>query len=226
MTAFVPSDPFWLRWLDHDRVIALRSRWRARLNRFAAPEVLIATFIVVMWALLATLASGSIVVIGFVIGLGLWVHLSAVESGNHSLLWIATGMVLAFIVVAANTWFDGLEPVSYTVAAVIALSHNELVRLNHARRRSGAVDEAVYVSVAIGLGVVGLISVGAIGLAQQMNQGTDRTWLWMAAAAALITTMAVLLTVLPARNDSPAVRGRWRPGDRIPPQPLGEEDIA
>lgn len=226
MTGSASRERFWVRFADGERWAATADRWRTRLRWFAAPEVVISSLIVVFWALLATVGRGSAPVLLAAVAISLWVHLAAVESGNHSLTWVATGLVLLLTIAAATTFFGGLEPISYTLAALVALAHNELVRLNLARRRSAVIDEDVYVASAISLAMVGLVSGVGIGVAQFLTQSADRSWLWMAATAGVLTVAAVLLTTLPGRKGPPGLRDRWRPGDRIPPQPLGEVDLS
>lgn len=225
MTGDGSPERFWFRFVGK-RWAAIADRWRTRLKWFAAPEVVISSLIVVFWAALATVGLGSALVLLSVVAVSLFVHLAAVESGNHSLTWLATGLVLLLTITAASTFFGGLQPISYTLAALLALAHNELVKLNLARRRSAVIDEDVYIASAISLAMVGLVSGVGIGVAQRLAQSSDRSWLWVAATAGVLTVAAVLLTTLPGRKAPPGLRDRWRPGDRIPPQPLGEVDLS
>ena len=80
----------------------------------------------------------------------------------------------------------------------------------------------MYVASAIGLGLVGVVSVIGIGLASAFDGEGDRSWLWMAAALAVVFIGAILMTAIPRRRVPGSSSGRWRPGDRIPPQPLGQ----
>jgi hypothetical protein len=156
--------------------------------------------------------------------LGLWLHLVAVETGNHAVLWLTTGWLLILMLVASQATFARFGPLSYTVASATALAHNELVRISYARRRRGLVDESTYVSAAIGFGLASMVAVIGIGLAQLLaDTSTNRSWLFMPVAALALVGLGLAITVVPVRNAPRADRHRWRPGDRIPPQPLGDD---
>jgi hypothetical protein len=198
-------------------------RWRDRLSRFAVAEVMGGALIVVLWAGLATINTGSIPLVVLAVGIGLWIHLGAVETGNHTMAWLSTGLVLVYIVIGLSSLPRDFGPVSYTLASCTALAHNELVRVSYARRRQAHVQEEVYVGSATGVALASLVAVVGIGLAEQMSRIAERSWLWVPAAAAALLVMVVALTVLPARKAPRARRQRWRPGDRMPPPPLGQE---
>ena len=94
------------------------------------------------------------------------------------------------------------------------------------RRHDGRLRLCVFIASARAVGAVALISVVGIGLAQRLlAAGSDRSWLWMAGATGLLAAGSVLLTLLPGRGLRNGRGPRWRPGDRIPPQPLGELDL-
>ena len=205
------------------RLAAWRLRWYQRMVRFAAPEVIAGALIAITWTILAVLGSVPLLLTVVLMAISLLIHLAAVESGNHALLWATTGWLLILMIIAAEGTFGGLRPLSYAIASLTILGHNELVRVSYARRRGAEVDEEVYVASAIGVGLAGVVAVIGIGGAQALAGATGRTWLWMPAAALVLIALGALLTVLPARNAPRPHRHRWRPGDRIPPQPLGQE---
>jgi hypothetical protein len=206
-----------------ERLAAWRHRWNARLVRFAAAEVLAGALIVTTWSVLAGVGVGPLLVVAILMAAGLWLHLASVETGNHTLLWMTSAWLLVLMIVAAESTLGGLSPLSYSIASFTVFGHNELVRLNYARRRGAEIDEEVYVASAIGVGTAGLVAVIGIGVAQPLAEGGDRSWLWMPAAAVVLIGVGSLLTLLPARRAPRASRQRWRPGDRIPPQPLGQD---
>jgi hypothetical protein len=218
-------DPVTARWWDGPRALALRQRWRGRLDRFSAPEVLAGALIVVTWALLATVTAGWWPIIAVAVGIGLWLHLAAVETGSHLMMWMTTGLVLGFIIVADAGFFGGLDAVSYSAAGVSALVHNELIRLNHARRRRAVIAERIYHLVAAGIALIAVITVVTVAAATALAGGGERSWWWMPVAIMVLLGTAGALAVAPARNAPPTSRHRWRPGDRIPPQPLGRSEL-
>lgn len=205
------------------RVGRWRREWEARMARFASPETMAGVAIMTVTSLAATFRSP--VVMGVALIVGLVVHLAAVDGGNHSVGWLGTAMVLGFGVAAGEVLFGDLPPVAYTVPALLALTHNELLGLGHARRRSGHVDLLVYRSSALGLLAVAIVSVVGVTLAQRLDSGSERSWLWMAIAVAAITTTGILLTWVPARRPNTYRRKRWRPGERLPAIPPAELEI-
>ncbi|MEL7158401.1 MAG: hypothetical protein AAFN30_17630, partial [Actinomycetota bacterium] len=102
--------------------------------------------------------------------------------------------------VAARAIFVDVRPLSLTVGAITALAYNELLRLHHARRREAVIDEEVYAGSAIGLGVVALLSVVGVTLADRLDDAGDRNWLWMAATVVLLMVAATLITMVPRRR--------------------------
>lgn len=197
-----------------------RRRWSERLWRLATVEFILATLILAIWVVMGTL--GSVILLAIVLGLGLWLHVGTAENGSHLLVWLSTGYVFVWMLLASQFTFIGAGPMSLGVGAMTTLVYNELLRLHLARRRQAVIDEDVYVGSAIGLGLVGLVSVAGIALAAAFQGQEDRSWLWMAAALAVLFAGAVLMTAVPKRRVPGGTSGRWRPGDRIPPQPLGQ----
>ncbi|MEM7323657.1 MAG: hypothetical protein AAF531_11280 [Actinomycetota bacterium] len=188
----------------------------------ADPESMVAWFIITLWCVLAGLEGGLITML-ILLAVGWFVHAAAVESGSHALLWLATAMVLVLVVVTSQFTFDGLPPVLLAAGGATALAHNELVRLNYARRRNAQIHEAVY--HASGLALASAVGVGVIGVAlvQAFANGGQRTWLWMPAAVGLLMLVGFGLSLGPLRRANDASKERWLPGGRIPPQPLKGE---
>jgi hypothetical protein len=184
-------------------------------------EVVLATLVLLVWAAIPAIDLGWI---GFLIliAIPLWIHFAAVESGNHLLLWTSTLTML----ILAITSLDGLRsatPVSLSMATLTTLGYNELVRLNHARRRGGTIDDEIYSGSALAMGLVGLVATAGITIAEMLSAG-ERTWLWLPVALVAVLGTSGLVLLLPARRAPSPSRERWRPGDRIPPQPLGRDD--
>ena len=138
--------------------------------------------------------------------------------------WMATGFVLGCMVLTAGVLLAGAGPVSLAVGSFTALLYNELLRLHHARRRNARIDEDVYVGSARGMGALGLLSVVGVSLADRFDNEGSRSWLWMAAAIAILMLTATLVTAVPRRRFPKGTSQRWQPGDRIPPQPLGQSE--
>ncbi len=214
-----PDDGAFDRWWNGPPMTDRRRRWSERLWRLTTVEFILASLILTIWVVLGTL--GSVILLTIVLGLGLWLHAATAENGSHVLLWMSTGFTFLWMLLASQFAFIGAGPMSLGVGSMTVLIYNELLRLHLARRRQAVIDEEVYVGSAIGLGLVGLVAVVGIGLASAFSGEDDRSWLWMAAALAVVFVGAVLITAIPRRRVPGGTPGRWRPGDRIPPQPLG-----
>ena len=210
--------------LERPKILALRRRWTVRANRFATTEVIAGAVIMVTWSLLATIGARWLPITLIAVAIGLWLHLAAVETGSHLMMWMATGLVLGYVVLADAGFFGGLSAASYTAAAVSAVVHNELIRVSHARRRRGLIQDLVFQKVAVGLALVAVTTVGSMAVAQRLAEADDRAWWWMPVAIGVVLVLGAILSIAPARNAPPGQRDRWRPGDRIPPQPLGREE--
>ncbi|MGI9613938.1 MAG: hypothetical protein ACR2QO_13600 [Acidimicrobiales bacterium] len=192
--------------------------WRRRLHSLATPETAIGCLIAVVWAVVASapLLPPSIVI--FIVLLTIGLHLTTVDSGSFSLLWITTGWVLLLIVVSTRSILGGADPLLFTAAGITALGHNELIRLAFARRRNARVDRSIYSSSAIGVGLAGLLAIIGIGLSDPIAQTVGRSWLWMPATIAIVVAVALGFVIVPTLGAPTAHKDRWQPGDRIPPR--------
>lgn len=204
-----------------DRMVAFFQR---RVERLSDPESMIAAFIVTVWTVLASLWGGWPVML--VLLLVTWtLHAMAVESGNHVVLWLTTSALLILIVIASQTVFGGLPPILLAAAGATALAHNELVRLNYSRRRNAVVHDGVFQTSILAVAAASLIGIVGIALAEIAADGSERSWLWMPAAVGMLMLIGFALSIAPARRASEANAERWQPGDRIPPQPLGRDEL-
>lgn len=187
------------------------------------PESMVGLFIVTLWAVLAGSWGGWVAIVIFVV-LSASLHFMAIESGNHVVLWLSTAALLVLIVIASEATFDGLSPVVLSLSGASALVHNELIRVNYARRRNATMHEQVFHASGVATGAaVGVAAIGVV-VAQVAAAGDSRNWLWMPAAFGALLIIGLVLSIGPARRASDASRERWQPGDRIPPQPLAGED--
>lgn len=203
-----------------DRLVAFVLR---RVDRGTDPESMIGAFIVTVWTVLAGMWGGWILIL-ILLGMVWTLHIIAVESGNHVVLWLTTSALLMLIVIASQTVFGGLPPILLAAAGATALAHNELVRLNYSRRRGAVVHDAVFHASALALTGASVIGIIGVALAEVARSGGERSWLWMPVAVVALMLIGYGLSIGPARKTAKANAERWQPGDRIPPQPLGRED--
>ncbi len=208
-----------------DRTVQRFTDWtRRHFVLLGDPESMIALFIVTVWATLAA-ARGGWMVLVIVLAISWAAHAVAVESGNHVLLWLSTALLLVLIIVASESNFDGLPPVLLAAAGTTALAHNELVRLNYTRRRKAVVHAEVFSASAFGVGCAAILATVGVAVATVADDGSERSWLWVPIAVGVLMLIGFALTITPARRSSKASKERWQPGDRIPPQPLANEDM-
>ena len=153
----------------------LQDRLLHHVELLGDPESMIGAFIMTVWAILAGMWGGVWGVL-IVLAIGWLLHIAAVESGNHVMLWLATAGLLAFVVVASATFFDGLPPVMLAAAGTTTLAHNELVRLNYARRRRAVIDDSAYRASGSGLAIVGAMGVLGVAVADAVGSQDDRSW--------------------------------------------------
>ena len=199
-----------------------RERWRRRLDWYQTTEVVVASILVFLWAAVVGVRIGGWIGLLVVAGMALWVHFATVESGNLPALWITTLLVLLLAVVSV-TLLGSATSLSVAAAALTALAYNELIRLNHAHRRGGVIAEEIYIGSATAMGLVALVTTVGMAIADALADD-ERTWLWLPASVGVVMAVVVALLLAPGRRAPTPSRQRWRPGDRIPPQPLGRDD--
>ena len=208
--------PWYLRFVDW---------WRLRAERLSDPETVASTAIVVVIGFLAGIGGGIIAAV-IVVALALTLHMAAVENGHFALLWLVTAMLLLLLLIAFSVLLFSVPPLLYTLGGAVALAHNELVRINFARRRNAIVDSNIFSSSAIGVAAATGIGLVATMLAQVFSLGTDRNWLWVALAFALLAAAGIAVAFFSARNATSRDREPFEPGKRIPPQPLAKDTMT
>lgn len=204
---------------------------RLRSQRLSDPETIASTIIVAVIALptgIIGLAGGivsGLIVMLIVLAVALAVHMTAVESGHYAMLWTATTMLLVLVVIGVEIIFQDGSPIVYAFGGALALAHNELVRINFARRRNTIVDDRIFSSSAIGVGAASGIGIVATGIAQVFSLGTNRTWAWIIVAFTVLTLVGLAIVIAPVRNATTRDKEKFVPGERIPPQPLAKESL-
>ncbi len=172
--------------------------------------------IMLLWAVVAFADAGLYFGAGAVV-FGVILHYVAMETGSHTWMWLATGAVLLYALVAYVALLSDLGPLALTVGGVSALAYNETVRINHMRRRDAVIDTSVFVGSAMAVAVAGGIGLVGIGAAVAIGEGTQRAWLWMPVAALALAAVAYLLVIVPMIRVPANSDRRWVPGTRIPP---------
>lgn len=191
--------------------------WRSNfVNHHTQPEWLAGLSIMLLWAVVAFADSGLVFGAGAVV-FGVILHYVAMESGSHTWMWLATAAVLLFVLVAYAVVLSDLGPLALTAGGASALAYNETIRVNYLRRRDAVIDPSVFAGSAIAVAVAAGIGFVGIGATVAIGDGTERTWLWMPAAALTLSVVAYLLVILPTIRAPADSDRRWVPGTRIPP---------
>ncbi|MDH3299069.1 MAG: hypothetical protein OES24_01020 [Acidimicrobiia bacterium] len=196
-----------------ERVDAWRSNF---VNHHTHPEWLGGLSIMLLWAVVAFADSGLVFGAGAVV-FGVILHYVAMESGSHTWMWLATGVVLLYVLVAYVVLLSDLGPLALTAGGASALAYNETVRVNYMRRRDSVIDPSVFVGSAMAVAVAAGIGLVGIGATVAIGDGTQRAWLWMPGAALAVSIVAYLLVVVPTIRVPANSDRRWVPGTRIPP---------
>ncbi len=193
--------------------------WRANfVNHHTQPEWLLGLAIMLLWAVIAFANSGLIFGAGAVI-FGMVLHYVAMETGSHTWLWLATGAVLLYVLVAYSVILSDVGPLALTFGGASALAYNETIRVNYTRRRDASVDPSVFVGSMVAVAVASAIGFGGIGASLLAGGGPERTWLWMPAAVLTLLAVAYLIIIVPTIRAPHNSDKRWVPGTRIPPPP-------
>lgn len=196
-----------------ERLVAWRSNF---VNHHTQPEWLVGLAIMLLWAVVAFANSGLVFGAGAVF-FGVILHYVAMESGSHTWMWLATGAVLLYVLVAYVVLLSGIGPLALTVGGASALAYNETVRVNYMRRRDAVIDPSVFVGSAIAVAVSAGTALIGIGATVAIGDGTERAWLWMPAAVLTLSVVAFLLVIVPTIRVPANSDRRWVPGTRIPP---------
>jgi len=188
----------------------------------ASPELLVAVAVITGWAALgfAQFGFGAVMV---AIGLGWVIHALAVETGGFGWLWLATGLVLLYIVFARSTVLSPVGPLWMAVAGTTALAYNEAVRANHWRRRRAQVGSSIFTNAALAVVAAGLLGTAGIALADFVSEDGQSRSLWQSVAALALFVVAAALLFTPTLQTPESSRERWTPGTRLPAPPRDHE---
>jgi len=188
-------------------------------------EWLVGLAIILTWAVVAFASIGPVAALAAVLS-AVVLHYVAMETGSHIWLWIATTVMLVFVIVAYNTVLDRLGPTSLAIGGAMALAYNEAVRLSYNRRRDAVVDSGVFIGSVIALVVATVVGIGGVGLSLLLTSQPERSWVWMPAAVLVLMIVSYAVVLLPTRQLSQTNQQRWEPGTRIPPQPIEAQNRA
>lgn len=198
-------------------------------TKLAFPEVFVGLAIVTVWALAASVGS---VVLGL---LGVAVlsaaYIVALRSGVHFYLWVLCLLTIIAVVISFGaTIFTALgSPMVLGVLALLGatsvLALMQTVRTYQARRRGAAVDDSIVWTPLIGVGICGMVTGVTLAALVRLGQGPPRSWIWVPVATAAVFVAGFALALFPLRAATQTSEKRWTPGERIPPAPLGDEQL-
>jgi hypothetical protein len=186
-------------------------------------EWLIGLAIVLVWAVVAFASVGPMAALTAV-AIAMVLHYLAMETGGHVWLWLATAVMLLFVIVAYSTTLHPIGPLSLALGGAMALAYSETIRLNYARRRKAVVDPGVFLGSAIAVAVATLVGIAGVAISLVLSAEAGRSWMWMPIAGLALMTAAYAVALVPTRQAPASSRQRWEPGTRIPPQPVGVDN--
>lgn len=195
-----------------------------RARRQSDPESLIAALIATIWAVLASIEFGVLAIL-VVVGITWMLHGLTVEAGQHSLLWITTGLILMMILVALPVTLGATTPLPTAMAGCTALIYNEAVRFNYTHRRGAAIGRTVAPASGLAVGSAAALALVGVAAADIVDNQRNQNWLWMFAALVALLLVGYAFTLVPGRKAPGTSSERWQPGERIPPQPLGRQEF-
>lgn len=204
--------------LARSLVQRLRSMLEHIADHHAAPELLVAVAIMTGWAAAGFSQFGFVAVVAAIL-LGWALHGVAAETGGFGWLWLATGLVLLYMVFARSTVLSGASPLWLATAGATALAYNEAVRANHWRRRRARTSPGVFASSALAVAAAGLLGVAGVAAARFISGGSQSSTWWQPLAAVALFALAVALLLLPTLRTPESSRERWTPGTRLPAPP-------
>lgn len=188
------------------------------VNHHTHPEWLLGLAIMLLWAVIAFANAGLLFGVGAVV-FGVILHYVAMETGSHSWMWLATGAVLLYVLVAYVVVLDEIGPLALTVGGASALAYNETVRVNYMRRREAQVDPSLFIGSTVAVTVAAAVGLVGVGATVALQGEAPRAWLWMPAAILTLFTVAYVLVIAPTIRAPADSDRRWVPGARIPPPP-------
>ena len=182
-------------------------------------EWLVGLAIILIWAVIAFASIGPAAALAAVT-FAIVLHYVAMETGSHVWLWMATTVMLLFVLVAYASVLNNIGPMALAIGGAMVLIYNESIRLNYNRRRDAVVDSGVFAGSAIATVIATVIGIVGIGASVLLGGQSERNWLWMPAAVITLMIVAYAVTLIPVRQAPPTSRQRWEPGTRIPPRPV------
>lgn len=199
------------------------------LSKLAVPEVFVGLAIVTVWGL--AVSDGSPLAALFSVTILMGAFIIAVRSGMHFFLWVLCLLTILAVAISFGVTIFGSwgSPVVLGFVALLGatsvLALMQTVRAYHARRRGAVVDESIIWTPLIGVGICGLVTGITLAALVRLAQGPPRSWIWVPVATVAVFAAGFALTLLPTRTATDTSDKRWTPGERVPPSPLGNDQL-
>lgn len=198
---------------DEKRIKALRS------ELYRSPEIIAAHALMAIVSATLLLIGAPLLVVAILAGFGSTLILLSVMSGSHAMVVMTVcyfGVIL--LAVIGET---GLGGAGLAAWMSLALFLSDFLRLNFARRRSATVDLRLFVNTLGFTFVVALVATLSMFAGSLVaNSEGERSWVWVPIASVIVLVLIGGATIAIARKPGEYDKRRYRPGERMLPQPI------
>lgn len=197
---------------DEKRIKALRS------ELYRSPEIIAAHALMAIVSASMLLIGAPWLVVVILAGFGSTLIMLSVMSGSHAMV-VMTVCYFGVILLAVSG-DAGLGAAGFAAWMSLALFLSDFFRLNFARRRSARVDQRLFVNTLGFTFVIALVATLSMFAGSLVaSSGGERSWVWVPIASALILVLIAAATIAIARKPGTYDKRRYRPGERMLPQP-------
>ncbi len=198
---------------DEKRLKKLRS------ELYRTPEIIAAHILMVVVSATLLFIGTPLLVVVVMAAFGSALILLTVMSGSHAMVVMTVcyfGLIL--LVVIADSGAGGAVLAAWMS---LALFLSDFFRLNFARRRSARVDPRLFVSTLGFTFVVAVVATASTAIGSLVANGDgQRSWIWVPVASLIILVLISAATIAVARKPGRYDKRRYRPGERMLPQPV------
>ena len=191
---------------------------KLRRELYRQPEIIAAYGLMMLWSF-AMLVGGAPILAVVLLGLlGVVLVVLVVMSGSHAMVMMAAGYLSLLILIGIASTDAGNTALAASMSTVLLLM--DLLRLNFARRRSAKVDPRLFATTLIFTVLVAVAATLSVAIASIPGRSDDElSWLFVPIASIVLLVVAGLFVFLLARKSGTHDKRRWRPGERMLPQP-------
>lgn len=190
---------------------------KLRRELYRTPEIIAAHFIMAIASIALGFVGAPVIVMAIIAAFGSALIILAVMSGSHVMVNMTLGyLILVELVVLGDLGAGaGVLALGMSIPLIMA----DLLRLNFARRRSASVDPRVFVGTLGFTFIVAIVSTLSIVIGASVAGEGERTWVWVPVMTVPILLLVSAAAIAIARKPGSYDKRRYRPGERMLPQP-------